>query len=69
MKTRSDYSFMIVDDVRSTCIATQGILGSADFKKVWHAGNGHEALSMLQSEACNVDCIISDYNMPVMDGL
>ncbi len=69
MKALSEYKYMIIDDVRSTRIATQGILTSVDVKDIWHAENGHEALSMLQMKAQDVNCIISDFNMPIMHGL
>jgi len=38
-----------------------------DFDKILEAGDGQEALSMLQAEP--VDLILSDINMPNMDGL
>jgi len=38
-----------------------------DLSKVFEAGNGAEALAVLQADA--VDLILCDINMPVMDGL
>jgi two-component system chemotaxis response regulator CheY len=38
-----------------------------DLSKVFEAGNGAEALSVLQGD--KVDLILCDINMPVMDGL
>jgi two-component system chemotaxis response regulator CheY len=38
-----------------------------DLSEVFQAGNGAEALVVLQ--ACTVDLILCDINMPVMDGL
>ena len=38
-----------------------------DLTKVWEAGNGAEALAVLQDSP--VDLILCDINMPVMDGL
>lgn len=35
--------------------------------KVWEAGNGSEALEILRQQS--VDLVLSDINMPVMDGL
>ena len=69
MKALSEYSYMVVDDVRSTRIKTQCILKTVGVEEVWHSENGHEALSTLQLNAKHVDCIITDFNMPVMHGL
>jgi len=35
---------------------------------VLEAGNGKDAIDLLQKSAQRVDFIISDFNMPVMDG-
>lgn len=65
----SPLSFLIVDDVRTTRISLLGMLKDMGDPVVFHAENGHEALSMLQEKAKEVDCIISDFNMPVIHGL
>lgn len=62
-------SALIVDDssvmrkIVERCLRQAGI----EFSSVLEAGNGKEALELLQSHA--VDLILSDINMPVMNGL
>lgn len=65
----SSLSFLIVDDVRTTRISLLGMLKDMGDPIVFHAENGHEAISMLQDKAKDVDCIVSDFNMPVIHGL
>lgn len=61
-------SVLIVDDsstirlIVRRCLE-QGELGLTD---VWEAGNGEEALEVLARQA--VDVVLSDINMPKMDG-
>lgn len=62
-------SFLIVDDVRVTRIAINKLLNRFGNPENYHAENGHEAITMLQGNAKTVDCIIADFNMPVMHGL
>ena len=40
-----------------------------DFTEVLHAGNGQEALILLRNDAGSLNLILSDINMPTMDGL
>src|SRR5258708_21202701 len=60
---------LIVDDssvmrkIVERCLRQAGI----DLKQVLEAGNGAEALRVLQDHV--VDLILCDINMPVMDGL
>jgi two-component system chemotaxis response regulator CheY len=60
---------LIVDDssvmrkIVERCLRQAGI----EFTSVLEAGNGKEALAVLESSA--VDLILSDINMPVMNGL
>jgi two-component system chemotaxis response regulator CheY len=62
-------SALIVDDssvmrkIVERCLRQAGI----DLKQVMEAGNGAEALAVLQGT--KVDLILCDINMPVMDGL
>jgi len=62
-----DISFLIVDDSPTlrtlVCKTIKAIFGSED---IHQAGNGQEALKLLRD--IRIDLIISDWNMPVMDG-
>ena len=60
---------LIVDDSAAIRKILQRVLKQADVRlgKVWEAGDGAEALATLQTQ--KVDLILSDINMPNMDGL
>ncbi len=40
-----------------------------DFSEVLQASNGHEALEVLRQDEGKLDLILTDINMPSMDGL
>ncbi len=58
---------IIVDDSLSMRRIVKKFLLNNEFSKFFEAKNGEEALQMVQAET--IDLIISDLNMPVMDGL
>ena len=60
---------LIVDDssVMRKIVERSQRQAGIDLTKVWEAGNGAEALAVLQDSP--VDLILCDINMPVMDGL
>lgn len=58
---------LLVDDIKSMRTLIKGILFKLGLQKVVDAGDGSEALSVLKTE--RIDFIISDWNMPKMDGL
>lgn len=61
-------SILIVDDCSAMRSVIKRVLGISGFEMeaCYFAGDGLEALSMLRSH--NVDLVISDVNMPNMDG-
>ncbi len=63
------FNILIVDDSRSMCAVIEKIVSISGFKMdhCFKAGNGREALNILAKEW--VDVIISDINMPEMNGL
>jgi two-component system chemotaxis response regulator CheY len=63
------YNILIVDDSETMrkIIQKSVVLSGFDLGECWEAGNGREALDMLNSRM--VDLILADLNMPVMNGL
>ena len=63
------FNILIVDDSSAMRAVIRKIISMSGFKmdKCLNAGNGREALEILVNEW--VDVIISDINMPEMDGL
>ncbi|MBF0399895.1 MAG: response regulator [Magnetococcales bacterium] len=62
---------LIVDDSSVMRKIVSRGLRQADFKidEVLEAGNGQEGLDVLNRTTGTIDLILSDWNMPVMDGL
>ncbi|GLR12686.1 hypothetical protein GCM10007907_14760 [Chitinimonas prasina] len=58
---------LIVDDHATLRQSIKGILAELGYQAVEQASNGREAISVLQQHP--VACIVSDWNMPGMDGL
>lgn len=62
-----DMSVLIVDDIESMCKSIRGMLKVLHYgKKYRFAHNGLDALKII--EAVPVDMMISDWNMPIMNG-
>jgi two-component system chemotaxis response regulator CheY len=63
------YNILIVDDSQTMrkIIQKSVVLSGFEVGDCWEAGNGQEALTMLNSRM--VDLILADLNMPVMNGL
>lgn len=58
---------LIVDDQKSIRALLSNVLQLADYKVI-QAEDGAKALNILSGEE-NIDLIITDLNMPVMDGI
>ena len=58
---------LIVDDEENILKVLKGLLAKNGFKDVLMASNGKQAYEIIQDE--NIDLVISDLNMPEMDGL
>jgi len=67
MKNEQPTRFLIVDDFAPMRKTIQSNLFAAGYNQVTLASNGKDALNILSKET--IDCIISDWNMPVMNGL
>jgi two-component system chemotaxis response regulator CheY len=59
--------FLVVDDFSTMRRIVRNLLKELGYSNVDEAEDGQMALSKLRSE--NFDFVISDWNMPVMDGL
>ncbi|MES2259598.1 MAG: response regulator [Pseudomonadota bacterium] len=60
-------TFLVVDDVAAMCQITANQLRALGAQDVHTASNGADALRLLQTRP--VDLVLSDWNMPLMDGL
>ena len=60
-------SILVVDDLSSMRMQLRELLGQMGFKNILEAGNGIEAMVVLDKK--NVDFVISDWNMPESDGM
>jgi CheY-like chemotaxis protein len=60
-------TFLVVDDVPAMCQITANQLRALGAENILTAGNGADALRLLQTR--QVDLVLSDWNMPLMDGL
>jgi CheY-like chemotaxis protein len=60
-------NFLVVDDVPAMCQLTAGQLRALGATSITTASNGEDALRQLRMRS--FDIVLSDWNMPVMDGL
>ncbi len=60
---------MIVDDSRSVRMTERNLLALLGHSEILEAVDGVDALAKLKEASYKVDLIISDINMPNMDGL
>ncbi|THB67555.1 MAG: response regulator [Desulfovibrio sp.] len=58
---------LIVDDARVARQIVKNMLEESGFTDIIEAENGDKALELLSKE--KVDCVLSDWNMPKMNGL
>lgn len=63
------YNILIVDDSQTMrkVIRKSVTLAGFDLGECWEAGDGREALTVLKTHA--VDLVLTDFNMPGMDGV
>jgi len=70
--TPAKHHFLVVDDQPITRLIIITMLNGLGYPKASEAENGQQALDLLQSGNVTdipVTCVITDWNMPVMDGL
>ena len=60
---------LIVDDVRFTRLTLAKIVHEFGAPTILEAGDGESALALLQQEGAGTDCVITDLDMPKLDGI
>jgi YesN/AraC family two-component response regulator len=60
---------LLVDDVRFTRLTLATMLRQFGQPVIFEAGDGQAALALLQGEASGADCVITDIDMPTLDGV
>lgn len=68
MATNGENRAMVVDDSRAMRMILRKILGDLGYE-VYEAGNGQEALQVLDRGVASPSLMLVDWNMPVMCGL
>lgn len=62
-------SFLVVDDFSSMRRLIMAVLRESGFEDVYEADNGENAMAFLRAKKGTIKYVISDWYMPVMDGL
>lgn len=68
----TEFHFLVVDDFSTMRRIIAGLLKEIGYKHIQEAEDGQKALHTLkscQASGTPIDFVISDWNMPVMDGL
>lgn len=68
----SELNFLVVDDFSTMRRIISGLLKEIGYTKIHEAEDGSAGLRLLKSSLSNgvpIDFVITDWNMPVMDGL
>jgi two-component system chemotaxis response regulator CheY len=72
MTMASELNFLVVDDFSTMRRIISGLLKEIGYAKIHEAEEGAAGLRLLKSSLSNgvpIDFVITDWNMPVMDGL
>lgn len=67
----AEFQFLVVDDFSTMRRILSGLLKELGYGKIHEAEDGERALQLLRS-SCGVrpiDFVVTDWNMPVMDGI
>lgn len=65
----TEQHFLVVDDFSTMRRIVSGLLKELEYTKIVEADDGSSALKILESGASNITFVLTDWNMPVMDGL
>ncbi|MBF0362982.1 MAG: response regulator [Oligoflexia bacterium] len=69
---KQDALFLVIDDMATTSKLTSNLLTMKGFKNIMRASDGEEAWKILIDQYVKtkpVACVISDWNMPKLNGL
>jgi two-component system chemotaxis response regulator CheY len=64
-----DQYFLVVDDFSTMRRIVTGLLKELEFTKMAEAEDGSAAMKILETGAAPITFVLTDWNMPVMDGL
>lgn len=64
-----DQYFLVVDDFSTMRRIVSGLLKELEYTKIAEADDGSSALKVLEAGAMPITFVLTDWNMPVMDGL
>lgn len=67
MADRKNMKFLVVDDFSTMRRIVRNLLKELGYNNAEEAEDGSQALAMLKNG--NFDMVVSDWNMPIMDGL
>lgn len=67
--SKTDQHFLVVDDFSTMRRIVMGLLKELEYTKMTDADDGSSAWKLLESGSVPVSFVITDWNMPVMDGL
>ena len=67
MSLLAQLKILVVDDTTTSRMLLRDALENLGFRQIQVAADGEQALKMMMTAPCHI--IISDYNMPEMDGL
>ena len=69
--TPKDFHFLVVDDFSTMRRIVSNLLRELGYPRISEAEDGEKALKVLQSKDVSVpvNFVVTDWNMPVMDGL
>lgn len=65
----ADQHFLVVDDFSTMRRIVTGLLKELEYTKMSEAEDGAAAFKILETGATPVTFVLTDWNMPVMDGL
>ena len=64
-----DQYFLVVDDFSTMRRIVTGLLKELEFTRMAEAEDGSAAMKILEAGAAPITFVLTDWNMPVMDGL